>query len=1254
MAHDAGGRIMIAGSPEAFSQSSSLQPVMCPADIDISAHAVIEASAGTGKTYTISGLVLRLVGEEGVSLKQVLVVTFTEKATGELKQRIRTDMEDALKKGRFQWAERFGDEGPPGWKQRFRQAIETFQDARIFTIHGFCQRSLADYAMEANSAFDLTLTDDSEVFERCLNRLKRKWALKQETEELFRLSGYQAQRWDQTITMLAGRYHPDFSVLRPEPMPDESVRGHFQRVLEIVGLETGLPPEDQPFWEMYQGLNFNKRSRDSVLQKVVRPLLECLCAYQNNEYASALSCVADIEDQCMELGYSRFRTEGFRCISPTSWNKGAERWAESSLCELGRFLEELRSQRLVFLVNAVKDLYQEAQDYKEEHGLMSFNDMISMLYRGLDPVQNPNAQSLYSELRQAYRYCLVDEAQDTDPVQAAIFQRIFLDKSDKSGCRLFVIGDPKQAIYGFRGADVNAYLAMKASMRKCGARMYSLPVNFRALPALTQSLNSLFSCGNWFKAPGDGEETGISFTPSMSQDDFQTGFRAQNGPMVLYDPLDGGAVQGLFMESGLADRVVDLKREFAGQTAAAIRRLMDDPMRFVLKGRVRSLKPSDICILVRGRGDLEFLAQALRTKGIAFSFYRQPGLYQSEQAFHVRLLLDAAARPADPDAMTAALLTPFFSLAPDDIAEGPEARSARDLMLRAADLAVLRRWPAFFQMVLEETGILGRLAMEGDERGQANLVQMAWELQQAAIMGNMDVHSLLRHLDQLRQGGAGSGPDSGLHMLETERETVQIMTMHASKGLEFPVVFLYGGFTPTRDTARYHTWFDTERQRRVYDLAKSDRDRHRKELEDEDRRLYYVACTRAVFRLFVPRINGQVKSRLKGPVFSLVGDAMGEMDGDACSLSWASPDDRNGPVGLEEEVPGHFLSAFSRLEAGGALASGFEAAQKPDFTPPNLPDLGGRRIALHSYTSISKGYEAQGHRQFFGTLFNDQTDALQDEPYGRPGPVELSSALPEHIGTLSGYSDRGPGEGDKSTDFELPPGAETGNLLHDILENIDYAQVATAGSFEALLEPGTTTAECIRTAMARHRIQAFMPSQSDSPAGELELATARMIFNTLRSPIPGIGLELAGIPERDRRHELEFHVSVPGGSFVTGFIDLLFRVESPDRQGSYRYYVLDWKSTSVGGGYSPEQIELAMKEHNYHMQYFLYVWAVREWFRRAGLDAGSLCGVYYIFTRGMDPHLPGNGVYYREFSESEAASFEKSVLQAVEEAEDAA
>jgi len=1242
---------MIAGNPE---PSSQVQEVRCPADIDISAHAVIEASAGTGKTYTISGLVLRLVGEEAVSLRQVLVVTFTEKATGELKQRIRTDMEDALKKGRFQWAEKFGDKGPPGWKQRFREAIETFQDARIFTIHGFCQRSLADYAMEANSAFDLTLIDDREVFERCLNRLKRRWALNQDTAEQFSLSGYQAQRWDQALTLLAGRYHPDFSVLRPEPMSDESIRDHFQRVLEIVRPEAGLPPEEQPFWAMYQGLEFNKRSRGAVLQKVVRPLLGCLCAYQLNKYASPVSCVVDIEDQCMELGYGRFKKEGFFCIVPASWNKGADQSAGPLLHELGRLLDVLCSQRFVFLVRAVKRLYLDALDYKDEHGLMSFSDMICRLYRGLDPDQNPNAHSLCSELRQVYRFCLVDEAQDTDPVQAAIFQRIFLDESATSGCRLFVIGDPKQAIYGFRGADVNAYLAMKARMRQCGARMYSLPVNFRALPALTHCLNRLFACENWFQALGNSEEAGISFTPSMSQDDFQEGFRAENGPMVLYDPLDGGAVQGLFMESDCADRVVDMKREFASQTAATIRRLMDDPMRFVLKGKVQTLKPSDICILLRGRSDLEFLAQALRKEGVAFSFYRQPGLYQSEQAFHMRLLLDAVARPADPDAMTAVMLTPFFNLAPDEIAEGPAVKPARDLMLRAADLAVLRRWPAFFQMVLEETGILARLAMEGDERGQANLVQMAWELQQAAIMGNMDVHSLLRHLDLLRQREAGSGPDSGLHMLETERETVQIMTMHASKGLEFPVVFLYGGFTPLRDTSRHHTWFDPVLQRRVYDLAKSGGARHRRELEDGDRRLYYVACTRAVFRLFVPRISGQVKARLNGPVFSLVGTALSEIDMDACGLTWVSPHDRDGPVGLEEEVPDHFLAALAGLEANGACPGGLGTAQKPDFNPPHLPDLAGRSTVLHSYTSISKGYEARGHRPFFGSLFNDQADALQDEPYGRPGPVGLSTALPEQIGTPSGYSARGPGAVAGRADFELPPGAETGNLLHDILENIDYAQVAAATSFEALLEPGTSTAECIRTAMGRHRIQAFISSQSDCPAGQVEVAVAQMIFNTLRSRIPGIDLELASIPERDRRHELEFHVSIPGGSFVTGFIDLLFRVRSQGSQGHYSYYVLDWKSTSVGGGYSPEQIGLAMEEHNYHMQYFLYVWAVRRWFSMAGLDASSLCGVYYIFTRGMDPQVPGNGVYYRAFSESEAASFEDIVLQAVEKAEDAA
>jgi exodeoxyribonuclease V beta subunit len=513
--------------------------VSSPADIDTCSHAVIEASAGTGKTYTISGLVMRLVGEEGVSISQVLVVTFTEKATGELRQRIHDDMASALESGRFQWSERFGASGPAGWKTRFRQAVENFQEARIFTIHGFCQRTLREYAMESDSAFDLELVDDMEVFEKCMNRLKRRWSMYPDIREKFQESGYSAHAWDQAIISLASRYHPDFTLLEPEPLPEQAVRERFARVLEIVRPEPGKGIEDQPFYTMYQGLNFNKRSRGVVLAKVVTPMLECLCGYLKGDYSSPLSCIADIKDQCMNLDYGRFNSDGFLCLCPAKWNKNADQSALPMLRELGEILEVLSVQRLAFLIQAIRDLYQEAAEWKESRGLMSFDDMITRLHQGLDPSRNPNAPAFVSELRRSYRFCLVDEAQDTDPVQAAIFQRIFLHDSERTGCRLLVIGDPKQAIYGFRGADVNAYLSMKAGMREHGAKMYNLPVNFRALPDLTYSLNLLFKGDHWFPDAESAGYADISFIPSESQDDFQAGFRKENVTLLLNDHLVG-------------------------------------------------------------------------------------------------------------------------------------------------------------------------------------------------------------------------------------------------------------------------------------------------------------------------------------------------------------------------------------------------------------------------------------------------------------------------------------------------------------------------------------------------------------------------------------------------------------------------------------------------------------------------------------------------------------------------------------------
>ena len=1229
--------------------------VSSPADIDTGFHAVIEASAGTGKTYTISGLVMRLVGEEGVGINQVLVVTFTEKATGELRQRIHDDMARALEAGRFQWAERYGANGPAGWKTRFRQAVENFQEARIFTIHGFCQRTLLEYAMESDSAFDLELVDDREVFERCMNRLKRRWSLYPDIREKFQESGYSAHAWDQTIKSLAGRYHPDFTLLEPEPLSEQAVREHFKRVIEIVRPAPGVGVEDQPFYTMYQGLNFNKGSRGAVLEKVITPLIECLCGYLNDDYTSPVSCISDIQKQCVQAGYKRFNDQGFLCLVPATWNKNADQSAQSILRELGEILEVLSVQRFAFLIQVIKDLYQEAMEWKESRGLMSFDDMITRLHRGLDPSHNPNAPGLVSELRRAYRFCLVDEAQDTDPVQAAIFQQIFLNDSERSGCRLLVIGDPKQAIYGFRGADVNAYLSLKAGMIEHGARIYNLPVNFRALPDLTYSLNLLFKGDHWFPDAKSAGYADISFIPSRSQDDFQAGFRKENGPLLLHDPLGGGPIQCLTMLAEEGISAMDIRRGIAGKTASAIRKLLDEPMRFVLKGSARMLCPSDICVLVRGKTELEPLAQALQRENIAFSFYRQPGLYQSDQAFHMRLLLDAAARPGDADAVTAAMLTPFFSLEPDEtpaeIIESPAAGKAREILLHASDLAILRQWPAFFQLVLEETGVLARLSAAGDERAQANMVQIAWELQQAAITAGMDIHSLLCHLDSLRQGTGGLGMDSGLHMLETEHDTVQIMTMHASKGLEFPVVFLYGGFTLIPDRSRYHTWYDQVLQRRVYDLSRSDARRHMAGMEEENKRLYYVACTRAVFRLFIPRITGDLSGKINGPMIRLVGNAIDRVESDMVDASGLESVHGEGSV---QGVPEHVRSESEQPQTGEDHVLHRLAQIRPEVEPPEIPDLTGRNIMLHSYSSIARGEGDAGQGPFFGALFSDQAQAAQDETYAA-GPVlpdiEQPGGVPEGMRSSAMDMAGGDAKASEGAVFELPPGADTGNLLHDILENIDYGAVAAALSYDALLSPGSSTAQCILNALKRHRIRESAPAGIGASADSAKLAAARMIFNTLRSRVPGMDMELAHIPADNRRHELEFHVSIPGGGFVTGFIDLLFCVRQGGDNGRDQYYVLDWKSTTIPGGYSPEQVARAMEEHNYHLQYMLYSWAVRRWFRLCGMDDNRIAGVYYIFTRGMDPEKPGNGVYFREFSSEDAGNFEGVITQAIKSAE---
>ncbi len=1031
-------------------------------DIDLNRHAVIEASAGTGKTHTIENLVLRLVTQEAVPPEQILVVTFTEKATGELKSRLRATLERAVR-------------AAPEQRLVLQPALDHFDQMPIFTIHGFCQRLLQEYALEQGQDFRAALVDDAELLRTGLREIQRKhWRayFGSHLREVLEYAGYSrdsADEWDERVLQIAGKY---------KPRCDHQLR----------------PALVEAWWE--------------------------------------------------RLGDPDYHVAG-----------------------------QLE-------IHTVGVLQQYLQEYKRQRGLQSFDDMIAQVEENLDPERNPLADEFLATLRQRYRYGIVDEFQDTDPLQWRIFRRIFLAGGES---RLFIVGDPKQAIFAFRGADLPTYLkAARAMTEEHGAQEYPLQVNWRSEPDLLEALNGIFQDGGWFP-----ETSGIRYRPVAPAEEEQRPTR------LVLDETDRAACT-----------IVDLKqcpqlklaqKQFARFTAREIQYLLEKPrLVYSRHGVARVLDASDICILVLKRSEAEPLTSALREAGIPYSFYKQTGLWQSAEAVQIEALLRALARPDERASFRKALLTCFFRIAPQELVraqELPARHPARKLYQYWLTLADNRQWSALFQSLLEETGVLFRDADALDaDRQLANFRHLLGTLEQVGHGENRDLLGLLDWIKARRQQRDSGEAD--LQPVESQRPRVKIMTVHASKGLEFPIVFLAGGFTRGKRGGAAAAYRDEE-GRVVFDLCPDVHALQRVEQEalSEQRRLLYVALTRAIFKLYVPLVQVGPRSRqYAGPVATVLLPALEE----------SAAADRLGFPVIDVRVPG--LPGPVPVAAAEAKAP----VRAFTFTEALFPThdylLGQRRIVIRSFSSMSRHHvSAVGHGSTYGDVMLHPTDE--------------AVSVPEQDDPLRG--------------------AAFGDIVHAVLEQIDFAEVARAEAPEALLRPESAA----RRLLVREIRANVGNLRTRTPAEQLEELCLKqvtpLVWHALRTPLGEIGGRLCDLPKEDRLHEVEFYYpEFPDGpvptevrreeGFLVGVMDLVFRKDG-------RYFLLDWK-TNLLPGYTPEHVERAMAESDYHRQYQLYLQALSRWLRRAHGERFNFSrqfgGVYYIFVRGLNGRDESTGVFF--------------------------
>jgi exodeoxyribonuclease V beta subunit len=1207
--------------------------------LDLTRPALLEASAGTGKTYAIEHLALRILTEmEGVELGQILVLTFTEKATGELKEKIRARLARRISGGGL-------DEATLA---RLKEAHLNFDRASVFTIHGFCHRMLRNYAFENRAPFQAELADDGEIYERVLSEEMRSTWLTGTSEgpeglaaqsfeedpgpETQGLAAHEAapglagfrrlaarlgigpgDDWRGKLLRLARAYNPfRGDRLLPDHDPsrilalEEEALSALASLHGILQVTSFAAAEEHALLLALKDAKFSPANRRRSVEALLAEILALSALTHSLSGAAArLSACRDFLNRNSRKDAVR---DGFTWMRPASWPPGSAHEApfEAVMAALDRIraalaacARERRALEFETQREVIHALRARARDEKRLRGVMGFDDMIEDLCAALR-----KSPDLVRALRRQFRFCIVDEFQDTDPLQWEIFRAVFLQSDGANP--LYLIGDPKQAIYGFRGGDVFTYLSARQDLfalsRDGKARGLSLDANFRSSRAMVEACNAVFADPAWFRvgAPVPGDET-WKLPPEADPLGY---LPVRHGGLPIQECLEegapgssGGALEGaspiILRDFSAQTRKGPCQRKINQWVTSEIRSLMSRPDRLRIPDGAGSFRPldwGDICVILRTNREKRLMETLFQKCGIPFQVHKRVGLYQSGAAAQFLALFESLEDPRDKGKHARALLTRFFR-APADPPPAGLPSQVHPAFEGWSRLAQGRKWQRLFHSLLYGTGLLNREALESDgERRVMDFLHLAQNLTQEALRDNLSLAALTQRLGELREEIADGEEERHLHREDSESRKVILMTMHTSKGLEFPVVFLAGlSGSMANDYHRYH-----EQGCTVFHLDKRDGDAARlalSESEDEEKRLYYVALTRARYKLYLPLPPpkfGRSTSPLGGFVAAAVRaaakarPALFRLDGPA----------GEGTVEVTPSPSSASLAAPLAAPASGSAAIDAKAFLS-DFVPdPSLDgaDFTRRRRRLSSYSHLVSRAAAVA------------TEDLQ----GRHDKEDAGAAHPEisEEEDASGAS-APPGNA-------LPRGRETGNMFHEILENVDFPAVAAAASVDALLQ-NRAVHNLIASRMRDHRLE-------ETHLGDV----ARVIWHALRAPLPdpagGEAFRLGDVA--DRLPEMEFLFPETGG-YLGGYMDLVFR-----RRG--RYYLLDWKSNWLEA-YGPAAVAADIVSSRYDLQYMLYALALDKWLRSLspsydyGRDFG---GIYYLYLRGMDASAAGSpGVF---------------------------
>ena len=1137
---------------------------------------LIEASAGTGKTFAISMLVLRAVVELGVDLKDILVVTYTVAATEELRARIRSRLVEA--RNLLRTAENESDPVLAEWRARIvnrdeagrtlELALLDIDSMAIHTIHGFCQRILTEQVLESDHFFDTELIADTSAARNDLIR------------DFWRQRLYTADK--RQVSLIVGRY----------PGPNDlyaSIRGAEHPLSALLPQgptveEAGTRLDDA--WARLRSWFFNNGTllAEELSSAADKGYLKKEAADNHREWLAQIQSSFEAERAPDPLVVSRLLEENLIGLIHGTRVRGDEKkralvagWTlpgEAAAC----YLEAAETLLLAVRLELAAQLRSELARRLHIQGLVSFDELIIALFRA---IRSANGTTLIRQVGSRYRVALIDEFQDTDSAQWEIFSRLFGQGSHY----LYLIGDPKQAIYRFRGADIHSYLQARTLVD----RTLTLDCNYRSHPGLVRAVNRLLQ---------GSEIGGTAYLPVRSPDTISPSRLAKTEreqPGLIYCQLDATPEnKGWSVKEAEKQIRAWVVNEVVGLVESS------DALTIVHQDEAgnehhRPVKPCDIGVLVRTNRQAEDFFQEFSRRGIPALLSSRKDVFQTREAADLLLVLRGVSTPSDSGLLRTVLGLDWFGLSGASYFQvcSDEERFNE---VRERFHGYHRQWNESGLLVmmndlLEGEGVFLHLSRRPQaERRITNIQHLVELVQQQQSQRRLSLSQILIWLQE-RLADTAAVQEAELR-LESDRDAVNVVTMHSAKGLEYEIVFcpyLFRSTVSATPTGTVHC--TVPEQGRICDLGSDRYEQHaqlscQEEIEEE-RRLAYVAVTRARLRSYL--IWAELKKR--GTIPSSFESPLGRLLFPAGECAFTQQKEQLMELGSADHCLYRVIEADQppmRYEVQASTADFLEARK---YSPERL-QTNRIRTSFSGLTLLARSHGDEYHK-------------AGDEGGGATPPG----------------------------DALLPGGVRFGNMIHDALEMFSFKD----------LDNGLVSTEQLELLIRRYRYEI-------DPELVRTLLTRTVSTPLQRAAVNRDSFTLAMVGSQQMVKEMEFTlhldpvstteinriladepaVSVLGRraleGYLSGFVDLIFNYRD-------RYYIVDYKTNNLGPeqAYQPEGLVEAMRAHNYGLQYWLYSLVVHRFLQNWHEDYhydNHFGGVMYLFVRGMYPEKPGSGVFF--------------------------